>query len=66
MFVALADERPSAAATTVPDPAAAELVARLLHYREALGPHQRDTDMGFLIATLTAVAYEDFEQSVSA
>jgi hypothetical protein len=66
MFVALADERGREPRSGPPDDDATNLVARLQHYRAELGPHQRDTDMGFLISALTAVAYEDFNRSVPA
>lgn len=66
MFVALADERPESATAATADSTGEVLVARLAHYRDVLGPHQRDSDMGFLISALTAVAYEDFDRSVTA
>ncbi len=66
MFVGLADERPGAVPPVGTNLTGEILVARLTHYRDALGPHQRDTDMGFLISALTAVAYEDFDRSATA
>ena len=65
MFVGLADERPGAAEPVASDPAGTALVARMQHFRSALGPSQRNTDMGLLISVLTAVAYSDFDRSVT-
>jgi hypothetical protein len=67
MFVALVDER---SASDMPAPSNSEaerggaIAARLEEFRTALGPRQRDTDMGAVISMLMAAAYEDFNCSV--
>jgi hypothetical protein len=37
-----------------------QLAARLSHYRQALVPTSRDTDMGCLITALVVASYSDF------
>ena len=66
MLVGLADERVDAPSRAEPVENGRQLVLRMEQYRAELGPNQRDTDMGFLISVLTAVAYEDFNKGVQA
>ena len=68
MLIALADERGSATPPAVggaDDPRHAAVVARMDHYRSALAPSQRDTDMGVIASVLTVAAYEDFDRALA-
>ena len=64
MLIALADERDGSAvlAANAGDPRHAAVLARIEHYRAALAPSQRDSDMGVIASVLTVAAYEDFDR----
>ena len=66
MVVGLVDERVGARVGPLPDESGRQLALRMETYRAELGPNQRDTDMGFVISVLTAVAYEDFNRGLPA
>jgi hypothetical protein len=66
MLIGLADERAGGETTTAAadavDPRHAAVLARIDHYRAALAPSQRETDMGVIASVLTVAAYEDFDR----
>lgn len=65
MLIGLADERGAGPAVDVAagaDARHAAVLARIDHFRAALAPSQRETDMGVIASVLTVAAYEDFDR----